>query len=303
MKGTIVELYQLQTFAIVAEEGTLTRAAQRLYTTPSTISMHIKLLEEELGVELFTRSNQGMSITPKGAQLLEKAKITLQAARDLVNHALDIKATMLGEVAIGLCSTPQFLKIPQLIQRVQSNHAGINLVLEQSTSMQILEALTTNVLDIGFVYGTVSDPILEAQCLTQSELVVAIPAVWPLDFDPADWRELAARPWVSPRVCCPFQQVVDKHLAAQGLTCQYQVQIDDDHSRYDLVKAGIGLSLLERHAVDKGIAAGEIRVAPVQPLCVDLSLVYRAHERHRPLIRCLIDLINTLFNPPVAAEP
>jgi len=64
---------------IVAEEGNLTRAAKRLYTTPSTISMHIKALEEELGVQLFVRSNQGMAITAKGQQILDKARATLHA--------------------------------------------------------------------------------------------------------------------------------------------------------------------------------------------------------------------------------
>lgn len=68
-----MELYQLQTFIIVAEEGSITGAARRLYTTPSTVSMHIRALEDELGVELFTRSNQGVTITAKGQQLREKA--------------------------------------------------------------------------------------------------------------------------------------------------------------------------------------------------------------------------------------
>jgi DNA-binding transcriptional LysR family regulator len=290
-----MELYQLQTFVIVAEEGNSTRAAKRLYTTPSTISMHIKALEEELGVILFTRSNQGMRITPKGQQLLEKARATLHAAQDMVNHATNIQATLLGQVAIGLCSAPPFLKIPQLIQQLDRDYPGITLLLDQSTTLQITDAVAGNRLDLGFVYGTVTHPMLESRYLTQSELVVVIPSAWSSDFDPSDWRALAARPWVSPLISCPFQQIVDDYLAERGIACQHRVQIDDERSRYELVKAGIGISLLERYAADQGVAEGAIHIAPVDPLPADLSLMYRAHERNQPLLRCVVNLILELF--------
>lgn len=81
-----------------------------------------------------------------------------------------------------------------------------------------------------------------------------------------------------------------------GLTCQHRVQIDDDRSRYELVKAGLGLSLLERYAADQGVAEGAVSIASVDPLPVNLSLVYRAHERNQPLLRCVVDLISALFN-------
>jgi len=291
-----MELYQLQTFVIVAEEGNLTRAAKRLYTTPSTISMHIKSLEEELGVQLFVRSNQGMAITAKGQQILDKARATLHAAQDLVNHATDIQTALVGQVSIGLCSAPPYLKIPQLIQQIRDNYPGIDLLLDQSTTIQITESIVTNRLDMGFVYGAVTHPMLEVHHLTQTELVVVVPSAWPTDFDPSDWHDLAASPWVSPLISCPFQQVVDEYLAQRGLTCQHRVQIDDERSRYELVKAGLGLSLLERYAADQGVAEGAVSIAPVDPLSVDLSLVYRVHERNQPLLHCVADLIAALFN-------
>ena len=291
-----MELYQLQVFVIVAEAANITRAARRLYTTPSTVSMHIKALEEELGVELFTRSNQGMAITPKGEQLLAKALTTLNAAQDLVNHATDIQAALMGQVSIGMCSDPSMLNIPQLVQGLHRDCPGIDLLLEQSSTMHILKAVAEGDLNIGFAYGEITHPVLEAQYLTQVELVVVLPATWTLDFDPASWEALAAQPWLHTSGTCPFQQVVEGHLTAQGLACQYHVQSDNERSRYELVKAGIGLSLLERDAAEQGVQAGVLRIASVEPLYVPLSLVYRAHEYHQPLLHCVIDIITALFD-------
>ena len=77
-----MELYHLKTFVTVAEEGHLTRAAERLFTSQPAISAHIKALEEELGVTLFERTPKGMQLSPAGAQLLAQAQRTLAAAGD-----------------------------------------------------------------------------------------------------------------------------------------------------------------------------------------------------------------------------
>ncbi len=74
-----MELYQIKTFVVVAEEGNMTRAAKRLHASQSTISLHIKSLEEEFDVRLFLRTPKGMQPTPEGKQLLEKARDILDS--------------------------------------------------------------------------------------------------------------------------------------------------------------------------------------------------------------------------------
>lgn len=293
-----MELYQLQTFIIVAEEKNITRAARRLYTTPSTVSMHIKALEDELGVQLFTRTNQGVTITPKGQLLHDKAVETLRAAQDLVNHATDIQQTLMGSISLGLCTDPAVLKIPELIRQIHTDYPGIDLSLEKISSLQIIENVASGQLDLGFIFGTFSHPLVTTQYLASTELVVVLPASWAMpDFDPSDWYHLGNQPWVSAGKSCYFQMMLDQHLQGLGLSYRRLVQIDDDRSRYDLVRAGMGLSLLERYAAEQGVAAGDLKIAPVAPLECNISLAYRTHERNHPLVSCLVSLIEALHRP------
>ena len=67
-----MELYQLRTFAAVAELGHLTRAAEQLHISQPAVSAQVRALEEELGVVLFERSSSGMQLTPAGRQLLQE---------------------------------------------------------------------------------------------------------------------------------------------------------------------------------------------------------------------------------------
>src|SRR5215831_13959310 len=122
-----MELYQLRTFVIVAEEKSITRAAKRLFTTPPSVSAHIKMLEEEWTVTLFQRTSKGMEITEKGEILLRKAKETLLAAQDLANHATTLLDSLMGTLRVGLNSSASFLRIPQTIEYIQKHHSGIEL--------------------------------------------------------------------------------------------------------------------------------------------------------------------------------
>ena len=76
-----MDLYQLRTFLTVAEEGHLTRAAEKLFTSQPAVSTHIRVLEEELGVQLFERSAKGMTLTAQGTALREHARRIVDATQ------------------------------------------------------------------------------------------------------------------------------------------------------------------------------------------------------------------------------
>ena len=82
-----MELYQLRTFVAVAEEGHLTRAAEKLFISQPAVSAHVKALEEELGVALFLRSARGMQLTREGAALKAQAEAALKSVGELLSQA------------------------------------------------------------------------------------------------------------------------------------------------------------------------------------------------------------------------
>ena len=85
-----MELYQLRSFAAVAELGHLTRAAERLHISQPAVSAQIKALEDELGVTLFERVSSGMVLTSAGRKLLPAAEKVLDAAQALRSRARTI---------------------------------------------------------------------------------------------------------------------------------------------------------------------------------------------------------------------
>src|SRR4029434_8227350 len=109
-----MELYQLRTFAAVAELGHLTRAAERLHVSQPAVSAQIKALEDELGTPLLERGPAGMTLTSAGSKLLPFASRVLGAASDLRNQALALKGEIAGHLRLGTLSDPETPRLGKL---------------------------------------------------------------------------------------------------------------------------------------------------------------------------------------------
>lgn len=289
-----MELHQLQTFVIVAEEKSITRAAKRLFTTPSSISVQIKALEDELNVQLFVRKSHGMEITPKGAHLVTMARHTLQSARDMVNYAYENQAHLMGCVTVGLNGQPTFLRVPLWVESLGSDCPGIELRLMATSSAHILEGLLTEKYDVGYVYGGVNEARLAAHFVHKAELVVAAPSGWQNRLDAATWVTLAGLPWICSDGYCPFQNILDDLFQARGLGTGYEkiAQVDDETTKAELVASGLGLSLLERSEAEKLVKQAQVTIWATDPIYCDLSIVCLAHRQHDPLVHTVVDHIN-----------
>lgn len=288
-----MELSHLQTFVVVAEENSITQAAKRLFTTSSSISVQIKTLEDELGVQLFTRTARGMQITEKGEALLIKARDTLQSVRDLVNHATEMRTNLMGKVTMGLNATLSFLRVPELIQALHTEAPGINLHFQQRCSRQVVEDVLKGKLDLGFVFGGSSDNRLSVTALQQVELRVAAPADWKLEA--ADWAELGRHPWICNDFDCPFQTIIDQAFTERGIPYQSLVTTDDEASKAELVAAGLGLSLLEASEAQTYARMGKVRVVEAIAFPCELSMVCLTYRRLDPLIETVMDMVKRVW--------
>ena len=301
-----MELYQLRSFVAVAEENSITHAAKRLYTTPPSVSAHIKALEEEFGVVLFERTAKGMTLTPRGSVLLDKAQRVLQATRELVNHAARMQDVVMGPLALGVNAPPAFLRIPSVLNRLQAEAPGIELELTASSTGDILPALQSQKLDAGFVFGPVADnePV-ETYFLDTVSLAVAAPAAWRDRITETSWAELAQLPWIDSGPDCPFQAVIDDLFDERGLTYECAAATSDEATRCDLVAAGAGLSLVLRGEVasnapnqrtpaasdSEAIALVDLASADSEPITTPLSIAHHETRSGDPLIEALVDTI------------
>ena len=282
-----MELYQLRTFLIVAEEKNITRAAKRLFTTPPSISAHIKMLEDEWNVILFRRTAKGMEITEKGEILRRKAEGTLLAAQDLSNHATELLECLMGSLRVGLVASATFLRIPQIIKHLQEHQPGVELRFSHSMSGEVMDDLKNQSLDAGFIFGPPVDEAIRGHWLTNGELVVAAPKEWQAQMIENDWQSMANLPWISSDCYCPFQAITDQLFKDRNLKCHSITQTDNERTKIELISAGLGIALLEKTEAEEAAATGNIFIWRTEPVRCDLFFTHLSARGQDPLIRVL----------------
>ncbi len=288
-----MEFYQLRSFVVVAEECSITQAAKRLYTTPPSVSAHIKALEEELGICLFERLSSGMKLTPKGDVIRKKAEATLRAAQDVVNYATEIQSHLMGALCVGINASARFLRIPEMIMRMQEKHPGMELIVVNSSSGQILSALKSHKLDVGYIFGPVVDTQITSHFLCNTELVIAAPPDWEETVEKADWKKLATLPWIDTSYeDCPFQLKLNDIFRSKGLSYVKAARSADETTRRDLVVAGAGLSLLLKQEAEENDSK-PVRIVATEPFDCPLHIAYLTDQTTNPLISKLVEIIRT----------
>src|SRR4051794_5379748 len=126
-----MELRHLRYFVAIAEEGSFTRAAERLWVAQPGLSTQIRRLESELGVQLFERHTRGVDLTDAGEVLLERARAALTAADAAAGTGRDLEAGQIGSVRLGLAADARWHGTSPLLAQFARDRDGVELsVLE-----------------------------------------------------------------------------------------------------------------------------------------------------------------------------
>lgn len=187
----------LRSFIVVAERGNITRAAEDLLRTQSAISMQIKRLERELGLELFERKARGMILTQAGERLLVSARRVVamldQAAMDLAGDPIA------GHVTVGIPDDYGSELLATILADFANRHPGIDVSITCGFSVGFDEAVRRGKLDIAVYAGPQGDPggevLLTEQTVWAGSPTMTIPADGPLPvalFDRSCWWRDAA---------------------------------------------------------------------------------------------------------------
>ncbi|WP_321854759.1 LysR family transcriptional regulator [Paraburkholderia tropica] len=172
-----MELRHLRYFLAVAEERQFTRAAERLAMQQPPLSQQIRLLEEEVGCELFVRMPRGVELTPAGEAFAQTATLVLERLQQGVSHARRIARGELGTISIGLTSSAGFHPLTtQIIRAFGAAQPGIEIELAELNAADLIERLLARQVDVAFLRKPVETPAdLSFVQLLDEPMVVVLP--------------------------------------------------------------------------------------------------------------------------------
>jgi DNA-binding transcriptional LysR family regulator len=290
-----VELYQLRTFAAVAQAGHLTRAAEKLFISQPAVSAHVKALEEELGVVLFTRSARGMQLTREGLALLAHAEAVLAQAGELERAAQALRQELSGELKIALNTDADFLRVRQLLAALRTEHPALGVHLPQNMSHFIADEVRAGTLDGGFAYGECPPQGLEGMLLCSFRLVVVGPVAWRERLAQATWSDLAQEPWVWYSDALPCHASVKRWIAPHVGTLAKVAVTDYEGTIKALVQSGAGIGIMREDEGARCEESGEAFVWTGDSLPMNAYFLYRRDRDADPAIRAVLSALRAVW--------
>ena len=171
-----MEMRQLRYFIALSEEGSFTRAADRLHITQPPLSQQIKLLEEELGARLVHRTVHGATLTEPGKVFLRHARMLVEGAKAAARETGEVASGSIGTVRIGCVNSALFTTMPRILSHLRRVLPSIDVSVVEAGSQSQVKSLLADEIDLGLLHRTHPMPGLRFETLMSERFCAVLPA-------------------------------------------------------------------------------------------------------------------------------
>jgi DNA-binding transcriptional LysR family regulator len=243
-----VELRHLATFVAVAEEGSFTRASDRLRVVQSAVSSAVRNLERELGAPLFDRTTHKVALTDAGRALLPEARKALAAA-DAARDAVDqVRGGLRGVVNLGIMQADALgtINIAALLAAFRAQHPEVELHATQANSTEMAIRVRDGRLDFAFLaLASRQAPGLRLTAVASEPMPLAVHEDHPLaGRADIDIGALVGEKFADGPPTFGARAAVDKAFAASGLQRDVVLEVNDTGTLADFVRHGLAVAFL-----------------------------------------------------------
>ncbi|OGB20566.1 MAG: LysR family transcriptional regulator [Burkholderiales bacterium RIFCSPLOWO2_02_FULL_57_36] len=289
-----MDLTQLRAFVTVAREGNLTRAAERLHLTQPAVSLQIKALQASLDLQLFARTPSGMALTDDGVKLLPYAERVMASVAEFRQGADSLHSTLSGTLSIGTILDPEFIRLGAFLKLLVETYPQLSTQLQHGMSGWVLQQVKTGALDVGFYLG-VPGKEFHYQTLTSFTYNVLAPRGWKSRVVGKDWPALAKLPWIWSPPESAHNRLLTKIFAQCKASPNKVALVDQEPSMLDLVKSGVGLSLVRESIALREAHAHGLAIADAVSLSTDLSFITLEKRKNDAPIAAVFGLLKNLW--------
>ncbi len=299
-----MKLQQLKYLLAIVDNGlNITAAADRMYTSQPGVSKQLKLLEEELGMQLFTRKGKSLGgITPAGHQVIDRARVIMREVDNIRSLASDYFEEEEGSLSIATTHTQARYVLPEVVAKFRKRFPKVGLNLHQGTSEQIADMVAAN--DIDFAIATGSNELFASLMLVPSyrwDRSIVVPndhQLTQLDRK-ITLQDLAEYPLVTYVFSFGGQSSLKHAFADQGLDPDVVFTARDADVIKTYVRMGLGVGIVASMAADCS-EKDDLTVIDAEGL-FPRSTTWIGYRKDAVLRRYMIDFIK-LFSPHVTSK-
>jgi len=292
-----VELRHLRYFVAVAEMGSVSRAAERLFIAQPPLSTQIKQLEDEVGVKLFVRHPRGVRLTAAGTAFLAEAKDLLARSEHAKRMARHHDFALGGAVRIGYVPSAGHTVLPRLLRQIREIHPDGEVDVREMITPQQVQALCTSEIDVGLARAPINSRRIKLVVELDDPFCLAVPLGHLLSGKGSiDLRGAADCTFVSSarhRGPAYFDQMIGLCSDA-GFSPELRYEASTLYGVLDLVSAGLGVAIVPASAIMLAPKGFTLRILEHPTRAGSLAFVQLRGDPN-PFMTTLGELATTVF--------
>lgn len=277
-------LKNLELILLVAEHGSVTRAAKILGTTQSFVSKQIVRLEEAWGDHLFERTGRGMRLTSFGETLLPEAKALMMQAERLNQAILDNAGVPSGTVRVGIVPSMSRQLLPRLVTDIQARAPAVQLMVLENFTGVLEEALIAGDLDVAVMNRYQVPPDHEDALGHVDTMLIGKPGSPVLAEAEVNFSKIHQLPLVMPPLPDGLRAFLLREAQARNIDITIRLEVNTISALTRIAASGQAFTFLPLLAVHDDVLSGRLAasriVNPAMPRTISLGL-----NRHQPLSR------------------
>lgn len=282
-----MEIKQLKTFIQVAQNRSFSQAAKKLGLTQSAVTIQIKNLEKELGVQLFDRISKQIRLTEKGEELIPYANKIINEAETAFSSLSGAAVRLQGLLRVGVNESICVKKLPQVVEHFAHNFPDASIRVTSAPPAHLYSMMEQNEVDIVYLLDFVRhNPAWVTHVVDEEPIVfVAAPASDLANREePVDIEEVLERPLFLTERHQNYRMALDQFLGERGLSVQPTLECMSTQLLLSSVELNNGISLLPLYAVEQEVRKRAIRILDVRDFDMTMArqIVYHKDKWNTP---------------------
>jgi DNA-binding transcriptional LysR family regulator len=278
-----MEFRQLTYFLTSVQTLSFRKAAELCFVAQPALSRQIAALEEELGVSLFTRAKQRITLTAAGNEFAIYARNALEQLQQGQQAMVNMQEGVEGTITLGCVEPLATAFLPAIFHSFHQRYPGVRFNVRVLRTDDMMTLIEHEELDLGLIFDpTIRPEVLVFKELFRQPLHVLMPAQHPFaQRKPAATslalEEILTEPLVLLRQTSRLRRIIDRILMQRGMVVQPIVEIDSLEGLKELVKQGSGITLMLPAVLGSNRGGDEVAIAPLAdvPEQFIFALVYR----------------------------
>lgn len=254
------KLEHYKVFKAVADAGNISEAAKKMFISQSAVSQSVKLLEESLGVHLFSRSKRGVTLTKDGITLYDYVSAALSLLESGESKLEESKNLVHGEIVIGASNTLTDGYLIPYLQKYHRLYPGVKVRILNGTSKRVMEYLDSSVVDIAFVTTNEKPEGYNSHLCFRTHTAFVAANDYPIDFNRSySLKEISKLPLILLEKEAGSRRFLEDIFLHEGLRLEPEIELASYELLISLAHIGLGIAGITEELSKDALKSGQVR--------------------------------------------